>query len=103
MRNDIVNNGGTPLASFDSEFDQNFVRTLLGPLAVDIAGDDGLGNPIGNFWGRNCGEGPIGAPLFQPGVDSNALDVVDSFPFRQPVANIPVTQSLNPKPCPSNP
>ena len=58
---------------------------------------------VGNFWGRNCGEGPNGAPLFQPGVDSNALDVVDSFPFRHSVANIPVTQPLNPKPCPSKP
>lgn len=103
MSNDIVNNGGTPLASFDSEYSQNFVRTLLGPLAVDIAGDDGLGNLIGNYWGRNCGGGPNSAPLFQPGVDSNALDVVDSFPFRHPVVNIPVTQPLNQKPCPSMP
>ncbi len=100
MRNDIVNNAGTPLVSLDSVYGQNFVRTLLGPLPVDIAGDDGLGNPVGNFWGRVCGDdeddddddqngdGPLGPPFFNAGVDSNALDVIDNSPFGVPVASL---------------
>ncbi len=84
MRNDIFNNGGTPLVSRDSIYNQNFVRTLLGPLAVDIVGDDGVGNPIGNYWDRECPTGPF----FVASVDSNDVSVVDSNPFGIPVAEL---------------
>lgn len=84
MRNDIFNNGGTPLVSLDSVWSQDFMRTLLGPLAVDIVGDDGMGNPIGNYWGRDCPS----APYFIAGVDSNDASVVDSNPFGIPVAGL---------------
>lgn len=85
MRNDIVGNIGTPLISIDSSYDQDLNRTPLGPLAVDITGDDGLGNPIGNYWGRD--DCPTG-PFFVAGVDSNDGSVVDSNPFGIPVAGL---------------
>jgi len=84
MRNDIFNNAGTPLVSSDSVYSQDFVRTLLGPLAVDIVGDDGMGNPIGNYWGRTCPS----APFFIAGIDSNDATVADSNPFGIPVAGL---------------
>jgi len=120
MRNDIFNNGGIPFVSVDSETDQNFIRTLLGPLAVDIAGDDGLGNPIGNFWGRVCDDDGIddddgdgdsdeddrstwpflqGPPFFIAGMDSNDLYVTDSFPFGVSVADSDDDEGLLPPGC----
>ena len=40
-----------------------------------------------NYWGRNCGKGTNGLPLFQPEVDSNIVDEVDSYPFLHSVSN----------------
>jgi parallel beta-helix repeat protein len=42
------------------------------------------GEGMGNWWNGNCGQG-----LFVPGVDSNDVSVVDSFPYLAPGANDP--------------
>ena len=92
----VADHEGNRIQKFDS-FGMFITSWTTTPLsqAIEMSLDG-----IGNYWGRNCGKGPNGAQLFQPGVDSNAIDVVDSFPFKHPVAETPVTQGLNPEPCP---
>jgi hypothetical protein len=46
----------------------------------------------GNWWHGNCSQG-----LFVAGVDSNAQDVVDSFPYRGSVSHVPII--FDPNPC----
>jgi hypothetical protein len=46
----------------------------------------------GNWWHGNCSKG-----LFVAGFDSNAEDVVDSFPYRGSVSHVPII--YDPDPC----
>ena len=57
-------------------FHNNFL-SAVGVKADSDAAIELSFNGEGNFWGRTCADNGG----FLPGIDSNALDVVDSFPF----------------------
>ena len=81
FRNDIYDNA---LEGVDADGEELF--EVWSDEAIELS--DGV--VAGNYWGRNCGQGnQQGGPLFQAGVDSNSIDVNDSFPFGHPVAAIP--------------
>ena len=71
-QNDILLNGGFPVFS---------------DTAIELSVDG-----EGNFWGRTSDDDDDsdsddnGSALFIPGVDSNSLNVVDSFPSDEPFA-----------------
>ena len=55
-------------------------------------------NLRGNYWGRACADDDGFREFGQPGADSPAAFVIDSYPFGQSVATTPV--DLLPQPCP---
>ncbi len=87
VRNEIVGNarqglvllGGPNNAIYRNDLYDNgeFQVVSLDPAEISYQG-------IGNYWGRTCGR----RPLFRPGEDSNAANVVDRFPFTMRVAHI---------------
>jgi parallel beta-helix repeat protein len=97
IRNDIYHNGGLPLKSIDTEIIGSWpwTRNELGPEPIDVAGQDDLGNTIGNWWNGNCGGG-----LWQASF-SNDPSVYDSKPYRHAVAKIPADIAPMPKVCPN--
>lgn len=64
------------------------------PVTSDTAIELSVGG-FGNWWHGDCGKG-----LFVPEEDSNALNVVDSNPYRHAVAHVP--DPNEPKACPGN-
>ena len=93
---------GSRIQKFSSSggFITSWTATPLASTEALSVTDGKTGNDIGNYWGRNCGEDSSGPPLFQPGVDSNALDLVDEHPFKHPVSALPAEIPLQARPCP---
>jgi len=94
---------GSRIQKFSSAgvFITSWTATPLASTEVLSVTDATTGNDVGNYWGRKCGEGnDAGQLLFQPGVDSNALDLVDEHPFGHPVAALPAEIPLQARPCP---
>ena len=99
----VSDHSGSRIQKFSSSggFITSWTATPLASTEVLSVTGATRGNGIGNYWGRNCGEGnDAGQPLFQPGVDSNAPDLVDEHPFWHPVSALPAEPPLQAMPCP---
>jgi len=87
-----ISNGGVP----NSIYWNNCYNWRLWGIWSDISPaeiSDGISR--GNWWGHTCS-----VPLFTPGVDSNQIDVIDSFPYSQHSA---WERGLSPGCAPSQP
>ena len=86
VRNELVGNErqGLVLLAPNNTVHRNDIYDNGDTQAVSVVPAELSHRGIGNFWGRTCGR----RPLFRPGEDSNADNVVDSHPFTMRVAHI---------------
>jgi len=71
----LQNAASTQVSQNDIFQNEGFQANSDPPIELSVDGE-------GNFWGRTE------EPLFIPGVDSNSLDVVDSFPSDEPFVEV---------------